>query len=649
MTIKEIAGLAGVSISTVSKIINNKDQDINPETRKRVLKIVKEYNYTPYGTVRNISQAKTFLLAVLLRSCDENSPFIYGVLQTAQAYGYNIMLFDSQDDATMELRHITTICRNNADGLIWEPVSGQSREYAHYLSEQNIPVTYINAPALPGAYLIDFEKMGYDLTSKLLDHKHSRIGCVLQETDFRSTLILEGFKKCLYDHQIGFEPQMVLRYPDEAFLPNILNYRFTGIVNPHLASALFLYEQMRKLHYHIPFDLSLVSLSDGIRGPLPYPSISCMRIPYWEFGCHVCSQLINLCEKKATTEAPLSFSIENILDTEDSVSIPPSLRSKKILSVGSINIDSTFNVDCFPQAGKTVKISQATTTLGGKGANQAVGAAKLGRDVTLIGKIGNDADSAFILDILNQENISTQGIRRDPGLPTGKAYIYTDNSGESAITIMEGANASLSADCIARSRYLFDNAGYCLLSTELPMATILEAAKTGRQAGARIVIKPSAQKSLPESLLSLIDLFIPNRKEAATLCPDRASIEEQANYFLEKGIKTVIITLGEEGCYLKTADMDKYFPASSFMAVDTTGGADAFISALVSYLSEGYSLDQAIRIATYAAGFCISHLGVVSSLVDKLTLETYISKTEPELLHLHPDGQEEDLPPTAAE
>ncbi len=474
-------------------------------------------------------------------------------------------------------------------------------------------------------------------------------GCVLQETDFRSTLILEGFKKCLYDHQIGFEPQMVLRYPDEAFLPNILNYRFTGIVNPHLASALFLYEQMRKLHYHIPFDLSLVSLSDGIRGPLPYPSISCMRIPYWEFGCHVCSQLINLCEKKATTEAPLSFSIENILDTEDSVSIPPSLRSKKILSVGSINIDSTFNVDCFPQAGKTVKISQATTTLGGKGANQAVGAAKLGRDVTLIGKIGNDADSAFILDILNQENISTQGIRRDPGLPTGKAYIYTDNSGESAITIMEGANASLSADCIARSRYLFDNAGYCLLSTELPMATILEAAKTGRQAGARIVIKPSAQKSLPESLLSLIDLFIPNRKEAATLCPDRASIEEQANYFLEKGIKTVIITLGEEGCYLKTADMDKYFPASSFMAVDTTGGADAFISALVSYLSEGYSLDQAIRIATYAAGFCISHLGVVSSLVDKLTLETYISKTEPELLHLHHDGQEEDQPPTAAE
>lgn len=641
MTIKEIASLAGVSISTVSKIVNNKDQDINPETRKRVLKIVKEYNYTPYGTVKNISRAKTFLLAVLLRSSDKNSQFIYGILQTAQAYGYNIMLFDSQDDITIELRHITAICRNNADGLIWEPVSEQSSEYAHYLSEQHIPVTYINAPHLPGAYHIDFEKMGYDLTLKLLDHKHSRIGCAIQEADYRSAHILEGFKKCLYDHQISFNPKMLLHYPDEAFLTNMIKYRFTGIVNAHLSSALFLYEQMRKLHYHIPFDLSLVGLNDGTRDTLPYPSISCMQIPYREFGCHVCSQLINYCEKKPVSDETLSFSIENILDSEDSISIPPSLRSKKILSVGSINIDSTFNVDCFPQTGRTVKISQATTTLGGKGANQAVGAAKLGQDVTLIGKIGNDADSAFILDILNQENISTQGIRRDPSLPTGKAYIYTDNSGESAITIMEGANASLSADSITQSRYLFDNAGYCLLSTELPMATVLEAAKIGRQAGARIVIKPSAQKRLPESLLSLIDLFIPNRKEAATLCPDHSSIEEQAIYFLEKGIKTVIITLGEEGCYLRTADMDKYFPASSFFAVDTTGGADAFISALVSYLSEGYSLDRAIRIATYAAGFCISHLGAVSSLVDKLTLETYISKTEPELLQPGGDTQEE--------
>lgn len=632
MTIKEIAGLAGVSISTVSKIVNNKDQDINPETRKRVLKIVKEYNYTPYGTVRNISQAKTFLLGVLVRNADRHSQMIYGILQAAQTYGYTIMLFDSQDDISTELKHITTICKNNVDGLIWEPLSKKSLESERYLSEQNIPVTYINAPKTAISYTIDFAQLGYNLTQKLLEYKHSKIGCVLLEADHRSDLVLEGFKKCLYDYQINFDDKMILYYPNDFLLKQIIDYHFTGLINAHIASALFLYEQMRKLHYHIPFDLSLVSLKDSERESLPYPSISCMNIPCRQFGEYVCRQLINLCEKNEVSEKVLPFSAESTLDSGASIDIPPSLRSKKIISVGSINIDATFNVDSFPQAGKTVKISQATTSLGGKGANQAVGAAKLGQDVTLIGKIGNDADSAFILDILNQENIATQGISRDPGLPTGKAYIYTDRSGESAITIIEGSNASLSVDSITENRHLFHNAGYCLLSTELPTSTVLEAAMTGKQAGARIVIKPSAQKSLPDSLLSLADLFIPNRKEAATLCPDRASLEDQASYFLEKGIKAVIITLGEEGCYLKTADMDKYYAASSFMPVDTTGGADAFIAALVSYLSEGYSLDQAIRIANYAAGFCIAHPGTVTALVDKPTLETYISKAEPELL-----------------
>ena len=633
MTIKEIAGLAGVSVSTVSKVVNNKDQDINPETRKRVLKIVKEYNYTPYGAVKNTSQAKTFLLGVLMRNTDRNSQVVRGILQTAQAHGYTILLFDSQNDASLELKHITTLCKNNVDGLIWEPVSQASLEYEHYLSGQNISVIHINMPGLPDAYHIDFQQMGYALTESLLKYRHNRIGYVLNKTDCRSDSVLEGFKKCLFDHQISFDDKIILYYPDESLLKQIINYRFTGLVNSHISSALFLYEQMRKLHYHIPFDLSLVSLADGTRDSIPYPAISCMEIPYYEFGCHICGQLIDYCEKKSLSEGLFSYCTDNVLDCESSISIPPSLRSKKILSVGTINIDSTFSVDAFPQPGRTTKILQSTTTLGGKGANQAVGTARLGQEVVLIGKIGSDADSAFILELLNQENISTQGIRRDPDQQTGKAYIYIEKSGESAITIQEGANAFLSEDNISESRHLFHNAGYCLLTTELPLSTVLEAARTGKQAGARIVLKPSAQKSIPDSLLSMIDLFVPNQKEASTLCPGHTSVEEQADYFLKKGIRTVIITLGEDGCYLKTADVDKYFPASSFMPVDTTGGGDAFIAALVSYLSEGYSLDQAIRIANYAAGFCISHPGAASALVDKLTLETYISKMEPELLN----------------
>ena len=116
------------------------------------------------------------------------------------------------------------------------------------------------------------------------------------------------------------------------------------------------------------------------------------------------------------------------------------------------------------------------------------------------------------------------------------------------------------------------------------------------------------------------------------MCPQYGTVEEQADYFFRKGIKAVIITLGHEGCYLKTADSAKYFPAADFISIDTTGGADAFISALASFLIEGYSLEKSIRIATYAAGFCVSRQGVVPALVDHNTLETHIKKLEPELL-----------------
>ena len=141
MTINEIASLAGVSISTVSKIVNNKDQNINPETRSRVLKIVKEYNYTPYGMVKNISNAKRFLLGVLLRTASQTNLMLNGILQAAQEQGYNVLLLDSLNSADTELKHITSLCKNNVDGVIWEPVDENSPQHEHYFAEQNISVS----------------------------------------------------------------------------------------------------------------------------------------------------------------------------------------------------------------------------------------------------------------------------------------------------------------------------------------------------------------------------------------------------------------------------------------------------------------------------------------------------------------------------
>jgi len=142
----------------------------------------------------------------------------------------------------------------------------------------------------------------------------------------------------------------------------------------------------------------------------------------------------------------------------------------------------------------------------------------------------------------------------------------------------------------------------------------------------------TAVTNLPDALLKNIDILIPNQREINVLCPEYNSLEKQAEYFLKKGVGTVIITLGPDGCYLKTKEFSQYFKASDFQPLDETGAADAFIAALAVYLQKDYSISNAIQIATYAAGFSISREGVVPALIDLNTLGSTISLREPQLL-----------------
>lgn len=637
MTIKEIAKLANVSITTVSKVINNKDDNISPETRSRVLKIVKEYNYTPYGTVKNLSTTRTFLLAVLLKNTSQSNQIFTGVLRAAHERGYSVLFYDSEDSLEQELKHITSCCQNKIDGVLWEPVGKESIENARYLTEAQIEICYINSTVTEEALRIDYQKLGFLCTQKLIEYRHSKIGCLLKKDSSRSAQLLEGFKRCLFDHQLSYQDTMVLDSSDPSCMQKIISCGFTGIISSHYTSALTLYEQFINVHYNIPTDLSIISLKGNVQRMADFPPISCYEIAFQEFGYQLCSFLIEKCE---SSEAEFSFSQENIftnetytLNHERSLDLPYNFQSKKIIVVGSINEDITFNVDNLPQPGKTIMINNVSVSLGGKGANQAIAAARLGKETTLCGKIGNDMESNFILDILKRENVSTAGVHRMNNSQTGKAYIYLQRDGEGTISILPGSNTHLTQEDMTAQEYLFKNSSFCLLASEIPIPTIIEATRLARKYHAKTIFKPATLRSFPEEMFSLVDILIPNKKEAALLAPDCTSVENQADYFFQKGIPTVIITLGQDGCYLKTVSESRYYPASKFQPIDTTGGADAFISALAVYLSDGYSLDKSIRIAHYAAGFCISRQGVVSGLVDRNTLQAQICRVEPELLH----------------
>lgn len=633
MTINEIAKLAGVSISTVSKIVNGKDQSINAQTRDRVLRIVKEYNYSPYSTVKSLANVKSFILAVLLKDSNYPAPMLNGILEVASDRGYNVLLLDSKNSNEHELKNVTAICKNKVDGVIWEPVNSSSMQYASYFDEQNIYITYINTSETSESFNIDFRTMGYQMTQQLVDLKHVQIGCLLKNGSFRSQMVHEGYKKCLYDNQLVYNETFIFEIDDKQYSQKILSSGISGIISSHLSASLSLYEIMRKLHYNIPADLSIISFRESTRADDNFSHISSLSIPYYDFGSYIAKILIGKCEKTISSEANTLLFLEKQTIDDTSTDIPFFLRTKKILVVGSINTDNTFNVDGLPQAGKTTQIINSTTALGGKGANQAIGVAKLGAEVALIGEVGNDADASFAIDILTRENVTTQGVHSTLKEQTGKAYIYIKKNGESTITIAAGANSALNVASVQKREHLFKNTGFCLISTEIPFPTVMEVAHLARRYNAKNIVKPATLKELPPELLTLSDIFIPNKKEASILCPKYETIEEQARYFHKHGAAVVIITLGADGCFLKTSDLEMHFPASIVTPVDTTGGADAFISALATYLITGYTLVDSIKIATYSAGFCVSRQGVVHSLADKNTLENHIKRLEPNLLN----------------
>lgn len=631
MTIKEIAQLAGVSIATVSKIVNNKDQNINPDTRNRVLEIVKEYNYTPYGSAKVVSTAKTFIIGVLLNDSSLHSDVLQGIINSAKSRGYGVLVYDSCASSTEELKHITALRRHKIDGLLWEPVSPESLQHENYFTDAGIPIVYMNSPFAADSFYINYKKLGYLCTEKVLQWRHQKIGCLLKKDDVSSLEFFEGVKNCLFEHSIPLSDNLEIYIKDDVLPDSLTSGIYSAVISSHFDEALKLYRNLARLNYKVPSDLSLISVSNCMNMP-EFPSISCFQAPFYSLGQKACAKLIHLCEKSVAENIDFTLDLDYTLNHEDSLSLPLAQRGQKFAILGSINVDVTLSVDGFPETGKSTLITNSSSCAGGKGTNQTIGALRLGHEALVIGKVGNDADANVIYDILTQNQLSIEGLCKDAAAQTGKAYVYVQKDGEVSISYIAGANSRLTANDVRAQKESFRDCEYCLLSMDIPMEAASAAAALAKEYGVKTILKPSALSDLPDIFYHTTDIFVPNRQEAITFCPQIDSVEEQAEYFYSHGMPIVIITLGHDGCYVRTRHLKKHIPAADFMAVDATGGADAFISALAVHLSDGYSLEKAIRIAQYAAGFCVSRQGVTTALIDKDTLYTYIRKTEPELL-----------------
>lgn len=289
---------------------------------------------------------------------------------------------------------------------------------------------------------------------------------------------------------------------------------------------------------------------------------------------------------------------------------------KNILVIGSANIDLTIHTDRMPKLGETVAGHGFSMNSGGKGANQAVAAAKLGGDVKFLGVIGNDTYGEKLLADLRKSGAFFEGITAD-GVPTGTACITVVN-GDNFIVLNPGANDLLTPEIIEEKAELIRKSDYVIMQLEIPVDSVLRAAVIAKDAGTSVVLNPAPVKELPDEIYRLIDIMIPNEYEAMLLTGISTDNEQGCRAAVEdlrkKGVKTVIITLGDRGCVYNDGDRIIFHPAGKADVVDTTSAGDSFIGALCCKLASGNSLPESIDYATKVAAVTVSRRGASESI-----------------------------------
>jgi ribokinase len=299
-----------------------------------------------------------------------------------------------------------------------------------------------------------------------------------------------------------------------------------------------------------------------------------------------------------------------------------------IVVVGSLNADLVVRVPRFPAAGETISGEGFVVLPGGKGANQACAAGRLGGSVAMVGQVGRDDQGQLLRESLTRAGVDVRLVDQDEQAATGVAIISIDASGENQIVLAAGANGTFTPDRLTRAIPLIRGATVLLLQLEIPLDTVMRAAMEARSAGVTVVLDPAPARDIPDQLLRLASYVTPNEGELARLVgadmseePSTADIDEQAARLIARGSSRVLAKMGARGARLITADGATQWPARPVTPVDTTAAGDAFNGAFAVALAEGADLDRAVRFATAAAAISVTRHGAQPSMPSRAEVD----------------------------
>lgn len=623
MNINDIAKLAGVSASTVSKVMNGKDKDISKQTKQKVLKIIEEEQYTPYSRFRDKAVLRNYLIGLIVkRDNRERENIVLNVEKEARRQGYHLVV--SYVGETEEMQAVIhEMMRKKVMGFLIDSQDClNDRKYEDMTVYLNQTKEFDERQKTTFYYRLS--EAGKLAAEELIRAGHQKIACITCRCD---KSIMDGYRQAMQNNNFSIQPLWTYEGDSIADIEKYgvrqcLSEGITAVICGSKEITCCVCNMMERSRTVIPNDLSIVSVGeDDILGVLG-SGITAVDLPSRELSAEAVNCLIDMIQGEKRIEVTKHFS-PAVIQRNSIVSPADEKQSAKIVVVGSMNMDVTIEVERIPVSGETQLARKVYVFPGGKGGNQAVGVGKLGGQAYMIGCLGNDMDGKQLFASLTENHVHMDGVTFDHSLPSGKAYINVDDSGESTIAVYQGANRNLSEKQIKRSQYLFENAAYCLLSLEIPKSIAEYTIKFCKRMQTQVILKPSAVETIKEDLLRDIAYFVPNEKELHTFVKGNQTIEEKAEILRELGVANVIVTLGGRGCYFRNKEHSLYFSGTGFEPVDTTGGADSFISALAVYLSEGKDILQALGFAIYASGITVTRYGVQPALPERKAVDIY--------------------------
>jgi ribokinase len=297
-----------------------------------------------------------------------------------------------------------------------------------------------------------------------------------------------------------------------------------------------------------------------------------------------------------------------------------------ILVIGSLNADLVVRAPHFPQPGETISGGDLRIIPGGKGANQAVAAARQGANVAMLGRVGQDSFGPFLLESLKSDLVDISHVHLDASA-TGTAIIVVDANGQNSIVLSAGANGKVSPADVDNASAL--RPGLILLQLEIPIPTVLHAARRARQNESLVILNPAPAQSLPDELISLADFVIPNETELSLLSGievrDISSAEKAARVLLDRGARNVIVTLGSKGALVISGKQVTRVASYKVDVVDTTAAGDAFIGGFASVMLRRLEIVDAVKYANACGALAATKFGAQPSLPTKEETEKFIS------------------------